>query len=56
MAFDLAGAPFVGESGGDCVEVLAEECGELGDRDNVGPFSLADPGGQQLASAVADDQ
>ncbi|WP_093749210.1 hypothetical protein [Streptomyces sp. PAN_FS17] len=45
----------MGESGGDGAEVLAEEGGELGDRENVGLLGLADPGGQQLASAVADE-
>ncbi|MFF8279652.1 hypothetical protein ACF05T_26645 [Streptomyces lateritius] len=40
---------------GDSVEVLAEKRGGLGDRENLGLFGLADPGRQQLASAVADE-
>lgn len=54
MTLDDAGAPFEGQSGGDCVEVLTEERGELCDRDEAGLFSLANPVGQQLTPAVAD--
>ncbi|MFD5192557.1 hypothetical protein ACFWMU_31270 [Streptomyces sp. NPDC058357] len=48
------GAPFEGQSGGDRVEVLGEERGELPDEDEARLFGLADPVEQQLAATVAD--
>lgn len=55
VTVDDAGAPFEDEACHDSIEVLAEEHGELGDRDNSELFGLTDPVGQQLASAVTDE-
>lgn len=54
MALDHARTVGQGETGGDGIDVLAEEAGEGADRPQVAAFGLLNPLAQQVAAAVTD--
>ncbi|MFE5596593.1 hypothetical protein [Streptomyces sp. NPDC056549] len=54
MDFYDAGAPRVGESGGDGVKVLAEEAGDAAYRFRGVPLDLPDPFEKEGSAPVAD--
>ncbi|SFH06532.1 hypothetical protein SAMN02787118_14133 [Streptomyces mirabilis] len=54
VALDHAGAVGQGESGGDGIDVLAEDADEGADRPQVAAFGLPDPLAQQVVAAVTE--